>query len=215
MKRNKLKHFIKEVISVGNMREGVDFEVISFFVWDFQNDEVCTIDHFYNFDSSKLLTTTRAGGSPIKFISKEIEKGTGICPTNLCRTPFPEYPAPHFYRLKSPIDYHTAISLGFGIVRLLKSNKENDYLLYYAHTYLEDLDDELIENCVDEEIGLLKCYLLLTENGQFYDRSILNFLEEYEDVFNISLPPQPYDLVERILMHLDKYKGELVVFPKV
>jgi hypothetical protein len=215
MKSNKIKNFIKEVIPVGTMKEGVDFEVISFFVWDFQNDGVCTINQYYNFDSSKLLSTMRGGGSPIQLISKEIEKGTGICPTNLCRTPFSEYPAPLFYRLKSPIDYHTAISLGFGIVRLLKSNIENDYLLYYAHTYLEDLDDELIENCVYEEIGLLKCYLLLTENGRFYDAGIVNFLEEYEDVFYMNLPAQPYNLVERILMHLDKYKGELVVFPKV
>jgi hypothetical protein len=214
MKSNKLKNFIKEVIPVGTMKEGVDFEVISFFVWDFQTDGVCTIDHYYNFDSSKLLSTMRGGGSPIQRISKEIEKGTGICPTNLCRTPFPEYPAPHFYRLKSPINYHTAISMGFGIVKLLKSNKENDYLLYYAHTYLEDLDDELIENCVYEEIGLLKCYLLLTENGRFYDANIVNFLEEYKDVFYMNLPAQPYNLVERILMHLDKYKGEFVVFPK-
>jgi hypothetical protein len=215
MKTNKLKNFIKEVIPVGTMKEGVDFEVISFFVWDFQNDEVRTIDHYYNFDSSKLLSALRGGGSPIELISTEIEKGNGIKPTNLCRTPFPEYPAPHFYRLKSPIDYHTAISMGFGIVRLLNSNKKNDYLLYYAHTYLEDLDEELIENCVDEEIGLLKCYLLLTENGRFYDAGILNFLEDYEDIFYMNLPAQPYDRVERILMFLDKYKGELVVFPKV
>jgi hypothetical protein len=105
--------------------------------------------------------------------------------------------------------------MGFRIVRLLKSNKENDYLLYYAHTYLEDLDDELIENCVYEEIGLLKCYLLLTEYGRFYDANIVNFLEEYEDVFYMNLPAQSYNPVERILMHLDKYKGELVVFPKI
>jgi hypothetical protein len=215
MKSNKLKHFIKDVLPVGTMKEGVDFEVISFFVWDSQNDGVCTIDHYYNFDSSKLLSTMSGGGSPIQQISKEIEKETGISPTHLFRTPFPESPAPHFYRIKSPIDYHTAISLGFGIVRLLKSTKENDYLLYYAHTYLEDLDDELIENCVYEEIGLLKCYLLLTESGRFYDAGIVNFLEEYMDVFYTSLPAQPYNLVERILMHLEKYKGELVVFPKV
>jgi hypothetical protein len=215
MKSNKLKNFIKEVIPVGTLKEGVDFEVISFFVWDFQNDEVCTIDQFYNFGSSKLLSALRGEDSTIELISKEIEKGTGICPTNLCRTPFPEYPAPHFYRLKSPIDYHTAISMGFGIVKLLKSKKENDYLLYYAHTYLEDLDDELIENCDYEEISLLKCYLLLTENGRFYDADIVNFLEEYEDVFYMNLPAQPYDLVERLLMQLDKYKGELVIFPKV
>jgi hypothetical protein len=215
MKTNKLKYFIKEVFPVGTMKKGVDFEVISFFVWDFRNDKVRTIDHYYNFDSCKLLSALRGGGSPIELISTEIEKGTGINPTNLCRTHFPEYPAPHFYRLKSPIDYHMAISMGFGIVRLLNSNKENDYLLYYAHTYLEEIDEELIENCVYEEIGLLKCYLLLTENGRFYDADIVNFLEEYEDVFYMNLPAQPYDLVERLLMHLDKYKGELVVFPKV
>jgi hypothetical protein len=105
--------------------------------------------------------------------------------------------------------------MDFGIVRLLKSKKENDYLLYYAHTYLEDLDDELIENCVYEEIGLLKCYLLLTENGRFYDAGILKFLKESKDLFYVNLPAQPYDLVERVMMQLDKYKGELVVFPKV
>jgi hypothetical protein len=103
--------------------------------------------------------------------------------------------------------------MGFGIVRLLNTNIEDEYLLYYAHSYLQDVDEELIENCVDEEIGLLKCYLLLSENGRFYDQGIVNFLEEYEDVFYMSLPAQPYDQVERILMHLDKYKGELIVFP--
>jgi hypothetical protein len=72
-----------------------------FFVWDFQNDEVCTIDPYYNFDSSKLLSTMSGGGSPNQRISKEIEKGTGICPTNLYRTPFPEYPAPHLPTKKS------------------------------------------------------------------------------------------------------------------
>jgi hypothetical protein len=35
MKSNKLKNFIKEVIPVGTMKEGVDFEVISFFCLGF------------------------------------------------------------------------------------------------------------------------------------------------------------------------------------
>jgi hypothetical protein len=214
MKSNKLRNFIKEVIPVGNMKEGVDFEIISFLVWDFSEDEICTIDQYYHLNSATLLKSIRGGGSPIHLISNEIESRTGIRPTNLCQTPFPEYPTPHFYKLKSPIEYHTAISMGFGIVRLLKSKKENDFLIYHAHSYMDGEDEDLVHNCIIEEIGLLKCYLLLTENGRFYDTDIVSFLEDYEDIFYMGLPAQPYDMVERIMMQLDKYKGELVVFPK-
>jgi hypothetical protein len=31
----------------------------------------------------------------------------------------------------------------------------------------------------------------------------------------MALPAQPFDLMEQILMKLDKYKGEIIVFPKV
>jgi hypothetical protein len=211
MKSNNILDFIEQVIPRRGLVEGKDFEIISYWVYDFEEDEFRTIDSYYNMDTSLLFRKARAGLSFKKAIYEEIASRTGLPPTNLCQTPFPAHPASYFYKMKSPIDYDTAISLGFGVVRLLKPKKENEYLLYHFQFLGEDEDDEIILDEFHEELGLVKCYLQLTENGKFHDPKLEHFLEEYEDTLCYSIPCNPYEMVQRILMSLDKNKGELVV----
>lgn len=211
MKSNNMLHFIEEIIPAGNLVEGVDFEIISFFVYDLDEDDFCTIGRYYSMDTSSILFKIKSDSVAKDAILQEITTRTGITSIDLLPTPFPENPLACFYKLNSPIDYDTAISLGFGIVRLLKPNKENEFLLYNFRSLVENDDDLIIDRL--EEIGLLKCYLQLTEKGKFHDPTLEDFLDEYGDMVYSSVM-NPYEMFQRILMAIDKNKGELFVFSR-
>jgi hypothetical protein len=88
----------------------------------------------------------------------------------------------------------------------LVSGTYSNVPFYYFQFLGEDDDDEMILDEFHEELGLLKCYLQLTENGKFHEPRLENFLEEYEDTLCYSIPCNPYEIVQRILMSLDKHK---------
>jgi hypothetical protein len=212
MKTNNMRHFIEKIIPARDLVEGVDYEISSFFVYDLEEHELYTIGDYYGLDASSLLCSIKNGSSVKADITNEITSKTGLIPNGLCSTPFPENPFASFYQFTSPIDYDTAISLGFGIVKMLKPNMENELFLYNYRSLIEDEDDMIADQL--EEIGRLKCYLQLTESGKFRDPTLADFLEEYEDELYSSLLVNPYKVIQRIFMSLDRYKGELVVLPR-
>jgi hypothetical protein len=162
MKSTNILDFIKEIIPTRNLVKGDDFEIISFLVYDLEEDELSTIDRYYNINASSLFRKAKVGSSFKNAIYQEITSKTGMPPTGLCQTPFLDNPASYFYKLKSAIDYDTAISLGFGIVKLLKSKKENEFLLYNFQFLGGDDDDEIENPCLS--LPGFSCFTSLFHN---------------------------------------------------
>ncbi|WP_102264415.1 hypothetical protein [Mesobacillus jeotgali] len=194
MKSNNMFKFIEDIIPANAMVEGDNFEIISFFTFNHDTQEVSPAD---------------ISNNDIHFNSLEeaiCVKGGNI---SLVRTPFNPESTLHFYRLKSKINYTLAISLGFGIVKLTDSKRPNDFLLYYFN-YLDD-EEQMMSPRPTEQWFLLKCYLQLTEEGRFHEPKLEIYIEENQEYLMLLMHGNPPLLLKKILMAVDKYKGELII----
>lgn len=209
MKSNKINDFVTTVIPAGHLVEGVDFEVISYISFDMDIMETVPINTFYHIDTLSLVTNMKVGTNIEDQLRKIISSRNDVQGCWINKTPIPEHAYLRFYRLKSPLDYDTAISLGFGIVRLLQPYQENELWLYSYKSLIENEGDIAFDRY--EEIMSLKCYLQLIENGKFHDPTIMDFIKENLDFPSHLFPCKTIEMLESIFMSLDKHKGELIL----
>lgn len=55
-KVNNINHFVKNIIPAGNLKEGYDFDIVSFLVFDMNHLEFQTVDQYYRNQRKKSLS---------------------------------------------------------------------------------------------------------------------------------------------------------------
>ncbi len=217
MKSNNILEFLEEIIPAANMVNGDDFEIISFFGFDRDELETFPINRIFGINVLSIVKGNKGILKTSMLISSAISQKNLPVSLDLSPTPYPENPCGYFYRLVNrKIDYDTAISLGFGIVRMLKAPNKGEFWLYnFGSGGDEDYEEDDVDDEVElhDELMMLKCYLQLTEDGRFHDPNLADYIDENIDLFYLMLFCEHDRMIEKILMSLDGNKGELIIFP--
>ena len=171
---NNMDKYVQNMIPANQLKEGYDYEVVSFLVFDMEELEFHTADEYYQISTMEIIGNGNDGRTPMERIASYLEK-KGIKKPFLQETDFYKGKSLAFYLLKDEIDVNLALSLGFGIVRMKRGRLKNQYLLYYAHSI--DWDEEEDERLFCEVL-MLKAYLQIRYPETFKDAVLRDMLEE-------------------------------------
>lgn len=173
-KVNNINHFVKNIIPAGNLKEGYDFDIVSFLVFDMNHLEFQTVDQYYRISTKEIIEQ----GSPDRKPKEKIQEflnNRGVRDALVQETDFYKNDNLVFYQLKDEINFNLALSLGFGIVRMKRGELKNQYLLYYTHSigWDDDEDEQLFS-----EVLMLKAYFQLMYRDKFRDSTLERILDE-------------------------------------
>jgi|GEM_PF-4573921 len=171
---NQIMQYVKHIIPASHLKEGYDFDIVSFLIFDPDELEFQTFDQYYQTSSLDIIKDGEWGQTPKEILLHHLQK-QGIQENRIQETDF--YPSEKlvFYWMQEDINVNLALSLGFGIVRMKRGELKNRYLLYYTHTIGWD-DEE--EEQIFSEIVMLKAYIQLLNRETFRDRTLERILEE-------------------------------------
>lgn len=142
--------------------EDINYEVISYLVMD-QEYQIYSADHFFSLDSYNYIKHNQRHTGYLKdnlyAIFYAHERKPEIL--SIMETPFPkEKQEIILYRMMEPIHFDYAISLGFGVLRILTGPYMGQIFLFYSNSFVEDESDEEFNDL--DEMLMLGAYIQLT-----------------------------------------------------
>jgi hypothetical protein len=207
MKNNKIFNFIVDIIPSRGLISGVDFDVSSFFVFDFRTFKIISIDKYYKLNSLSLLKDLSYETSK-QLILREIQKVSNNDLSIELQTTTLPCSNSYFYKMSSDLNADIAIQLGFGIVKMKTGPFKGEFLIYNAKDICEEEPGD--EARLAEELLLLKIYLQLTENN-FHEPRLEYFLEDPLEFFLLNLIGDINLLYKRLSYAIDSKRGEIVI----
>ena len=200
-----------DLFSARELKMGEDFEVVSFMVLDHEF-EFYTIDHYFGINSNKLLGRMNLATNEINDFFCEHQKIQNVM--SISKTPYPEQNEcnVYFYKMKGEVNFDYAISVGLGVVKMLKGKYKEEYLLYNFSSFVDDERDIQIDSI--EEMLRLKMYAQLTYPTNFDDKRLEKLLRG-EPNFLAALIPGDSSRILKILTSIyNSKKGKVIPFIK-
>jgi hypothetical protein len=206
---NGILTFTKDFFPIKGLIEGKDFEIVSFIVLD-EKFNFHSVDQFFSTDSHTIFQN---GNFSTKYVSsyfKHHPKTEKIM--SLSKTTYPDgnYRDIYFYKMRGPIHFDHAISVGFGVVKMFTGEHQGEYLLYNFNSCIEDKSD--IELDVLEEMLMLKIYVQLTYQDECDDKSLEKLLVDKKEHLMSLIPGEPKRILKKLESIFKSKKGKVIPF---
>ena len=201
--------FIDDFFPANNLIKGKDFEVVSYMVMD-EETELYSADYYYNVDTSKLLNEFN-----IKQIIQHFYQHSKMQnEIDFMETPYPdnEIRNIYFYNMRGSVHFDYAISLGLGVVKMLKGEHQDDYYLYNFSSFVDD--EANLHEAIMEEILKLKMYVQLTNPAEVDDKKLEKLLMNNPVYFSTLIPGTPSRILNDLLSIYKLKKGKVMPFSR-
>jgi hypothetical protein len=201
--------FTEDVFSATQLKEGEDFEVVSMMILNYDFD-FYSIDSFFDIDSSHLYQEGILDTKQIYNFFHDHQKMNQVM--NLSKTPYPQNNERniYFYKMKGAINFNHAISVGFGVVKMLRGKYKEEYLLYNFNSFIDGDHDLQLDFA--EEILMLKIYAQLTYPNKYDDKGIEKLLKNETEYLLALLPGNPGHILRKLESTFNSKKGKVIPF---